>query len=307
MATILEACDGQPLLLILDDLHWADVSSLRVLRLLIESDRPHSLVVLSTWRSQPPPTGALADVAEMLARAHALRIELTGLSADQAADVVERLVVSTNRCRSRRSAAADRWQSLLPGRVRAAGRRAGRSGWAAGRGQSADRGERGADPATRPAADRTRTVLRLASVIGRQFDLAVLAAASGLDEDSVLDALEPAQQAGLVREDGVDRFSFAHALVRDTAYTEVSASRRARLHAQVAQAVSGRPGRRASWRCTGSLPDRGTRTAPGALRSSPPSRPVRCMRTSAPSSFWRRRWPRWTTTPARGRESATTC
>jgi len=94
VAAVLEAADDQPLLLILDDLHWADVSSLRVLRLLIESDRPHSLVVLSTWRSHPPPTGALGDVAEMLARAHAVRIELTGLSADQAADVVERLVES---------------------------------------------------------------------------------------------------------------------------------------------------------------------------------------------------------------------
>ena len=40
VAAVLEACVDQPLLLILDDLHWADISSLRVLRLLIESDRP---------------------------------------------------------------------------------------------------------------------------------------------------------------------------------------------------------------------------------------------------------------------------
>ena len=200
--------------------------------------------MLSTWRSHPPPTGALADVAEMLARAHALRVELTGLSADQAADVVERLVVSRPT-----GAEADALLQRTDGNpfflveyARLA----------------AERGDLGRllaeanpptavnDVLTRRLArlpDRTRTVLRLASVIGRQFDLAVLAAASDLDEDPVLNALEPAQRAGLVREDGVDRFSFAHALVRDTAYTEVSASPRARLHAQVARALAGRAGR----------------------------------------------------------------
>ena len=39
----------------------------------------------------------------------------------------------------------------------------------------------------------------------------------------MLDQLDPALQAGLVREDGVDRFRFAHALVRDTAYAALIA------------------------------------------------------------------------------------
>ena len=270
---------------------------------------PHSLVVLSTWRSHPPPTGALADVAEMLARAHAVRIELTGLSADQAADVVERLVVSRPT-----GAEADALLQRTDGNpfflveyARLA----------------AERGDLGRllaeanpptavhDVLTRRLArlpDATRSVLRLASVIGRQFDLADAGRRLGPRRGlPVLDALEPAQQAGLVREDGIDRFSFAHALVRDTAYTELSASRRARLHARVAQALTGRPGGRASWRCTGSRRAPGTRTGPGAPRSSPPPRPVRCTRTSARSSCWRPPWRRWTTTPAPGRGSATTC
>ena len=50
----------------------------------------------------------------------------------------------------------------------------------------------------------------------------------GADEDDVLDDLDPALAAGLVREYGVDRFRFAHALVRDTAYAGLSRSRRAR-------------------------------------------------------------------------------
>ena len=59
----------------------------------------------------------------------------------------------------------------------------------------------------------------------------------------MLDHLDPALQAGLVREFGVDRFRFAHALVRDTAYAALSQSRRARMHARVAEVLAGQPGR----------------------------------------------------------------
>ena len=58
----------RPTLVVLDDLHWADVATLRVLRLLAESPRTVPLMVLCTWRPSPPPEDALADAAEMLAR-----------------------------------------------------------------------------------------------------------------------------------------------------------------------------------------------------------------------------------------------
>ena len=58
-----------------------------------------------------------------------------------------------------------------------------------------------------------------------------------------MDALEAAGSTGLVREDGIDRFSFAHALVRDAAYAELSASRRSRLHVRLAELLEHQPGR----------------------------------------------------------------
>ena len=79
--------------------------------------------------------------------------------------------------------------------------------------------------------------LRWASVIGRQFQLGVLAAASEVDEDDVLDRLDPALDAGLVREEGVGRYVFGHALVRDAIYGGFSATRRARAHARVAEVL----------------------------------------------------------------------
>ncbi|MGY2703788.1 hypothetical protein [Nocardioides sp. HB32] len=94
-------------------------------------------------------------------------------------------------------------------------------------------------------SDETREVLRSASVIGRIFELGTLAATAGTDEDAVLDALDPALAAGLVDEDGVDRFRFTHALVRDTVLSGLPASRRARVHARAAAAFDGRAGHEA--------------------------------------------------------------
>ena len=231
VATILEACHDQPLLLILDDLHWADVSSLRVLRLLIESDRPHSLVVLSTWRSHPPPTGALADVAEMLARTHALRIELIGLSADQAADVVERLVVS--RPTGAEADALLRRTDGNPFFLVEYARRAAERGDLSGVLAEANPPTAVHDVLNRRLArlpDETRSVLRQASVIGRQFDLAVLLR---LTRSGARRADRLSRPAG---PRGRRRSVQLRAALSATRPTPRSRPPSARLHAQVAQA-----------------------------------------------------------------------
>ena len=86
--------------------------------------------------------------------------------------------------------------------------------------------------------DEARRVLSAAAVIGREFDLVVLAGALDTGQDEALDVLERAMEAGLVAEVGAaDRFTFTHALVQHTLYDELSASRRARLHRRVAEAI----------------------------------------------------------------------
>ncbi|MCB0906877.1 MAG: AAA family ATPase, partial [Nocardioidaceae bacterium] len=88
VATVAEAARTELLVVVLDDLHWADRSTLRVLRLLVTTVSAARLLVLATWRPHPAPTGALADVAETLARHHAARLELTGLGPADVAEVV---------------------------------------------------------------------------------------------------------------------------------------------------------------------------------------------------------------------------
>ena len=237
-AAVVDAAREQLVVVVLDDLHWADPSSLRVLRLLADTAPGAArLLVVGTWRSHPAPEGLLADVGEALARQHALRLELGGLATDAVAQlfsaVSERSLAhaTAEELHDRTDGnpfflveyarlAASRRDERLPERPPTAvaevlGRRIER------------------------LPDDTVATLRLAALIGRRFDVPTLAAASGRDEDTILDLVEPALVAGLVREDGIDRFAFGHALVRDSLRSSVGPSRLARAHAAVARALEG--------------------------------------------------------------------
>lgn len=254
--TLVEESTLRHLLVVLDDLHWADASTLRVLRLLAETAETGRLMVVSTWRPEPPPTGLLAEVAEMLARRHALRIELRGLTSEEAGEILSSVADSAPT--SRQAAALRERTDGNPFFLVEFARLARERGDLALLLEEDDPPAAVQDVLARRLAalpDRTARTLRMACVVGRQFDVATLAGALEVDEEDVLDDLEPALAAGLVREFGVDRFRFSHALVRDTAYATLSHSRRARMHARVAQVLADAPGRESEvarhWRSAG--------------------------------------------------------
>lgn len=239
-----EAATGETLLVLLDDLHWADVSSLRVLGLLLESLHDGRLVLVTTWRDRPSPTGALGAVAEQLSRRYGLRLHLHGLDTAEVSQVV--------RAVAEHAPSEDQADAL---RARTDGnpfflleyaRLATPDGDLAAL-LTEENPPQGVTDVVSRRLDRlppeVRSTLVTAAVVGRFFDLATVAAAAGADEDDVLDCLEVAAAAGLVREDAVGRFRFAHALVRDTVYAGISPTRRARWHARVAAALADRPGR----------------------------------------------------------------
>ena len=241
--SVREAAGTEPLLVVLDDLHWADTATLRVLRLLAETTQDVALLVVTTWRDHPKPTGALADLAETFARQHALRLELRGLDAPAVAGIVNAV---TERRPSSEQVGALRERTdgnpfFLIEYARLAGARTELH-----RLLTEERPPTAVQEVLGRRLDRlpgpTVDALRGAAVVGREFDLSLLAAATGTDEDELLDLVEPAQAAGLVREDGVDRFRFAHALIRETIYAGISPSRRARRHARLASVLAGRQG-----------------------------------------------------------------
>ena len=241
---VAEAASERTIVVLLDDLHWADVASLRVLRLLGETVQQGRLLVVGTWRSHPEPADALLDAVETFARRHAVRLDLRGLSADDASTVVEAVSESTP---SDGEAAALRERTdgnpfFLVEYARLAREGGDLSALLA----EAHPPAAVHDVLTRRLQrlpEECVSALRWAALVGRQFDLATLAAVSRVDEEDLLDHLDPALEAGLVRDDGIDRFLFGHALVRDTIYAAIPAARRARAHARVAEALAGTPGR----------------------------------------------------------------
>lgn len=87
--------------------------------------------------------------------------------------------------------------------------------------------------------EETLELLRLAAVIGRVFDVELLESMLEIDESQLLDQLEAAVAASLLAEsdERVGQFRFAHALINQTLYEGLGATRRARMHQRVGQAL----------------------------------------------------------------------
>jgi hypothetical protein len=84
-----------------------------------------------------------------------------------------------------------------------------------------------------------KEVAQIAACIGRDFDYDLLATVSGMAEDGLSSALEALRRAELIIARGLttEQYSFKHALVRDAAYAGLLKSRRAQLHAAIARAI----------------------------------------------------------------------
>jgi tetratricopeptide (TPR) repeat protein len=82
-------------------------------------------------------------------------------------------------------------------------------------------------------------MLRVAAVVGTEFELAVVGRAGDIAQEALLMAVEEATSARLLLEipGAAARYRFAHAMVRDTLYDQLSAARRLGLHRRVAEAI----------------------------------------------------------------------
>ena len=233
-AALLEAAgEAAPVLLVLDDLHWADDLSLMLLRHLLRAEAPIRLLVLATYRdTEPSRTALLADVVTGLARRpDVARLELGPLAEPDVAAMLARA--------GRRASLAGRVRAATQGNPFFVGE------VIVALGEDGDPGA-ALTPRVRDVVrwrlarlpEGAADVLAAAAVAGAEFDADVLADAANVDLEPALDALEAAERARLLRSAGVlDRFSFAHALVRQTIVDELPAGRRVRLHARIAHAL----------------------------------------------------------------------
>ena len=256
----------QPVVVVLDDLQWADKASLQLLRHVSASDQPMQVLVLGTYRDSELTRShpLLETLAALHRRVGVAHIELTGLDDTGVVSFMEAVAGHTlDDAAVGLARAVHRETDGNPFFVSEVLRHLSETGAvtqdATGRWVARDTSQQLALPSSirvvidarvgRLGRDAER-VLSLASVIGRDFDLDVLARASNSSEDEVLDILDAATAAALVRElaDAPGHYSFAHALIQHTLYEDLGLTRRARAHRRVAEALEdlcgGRPGER---------------------------------------------------------------
>jgi tetratricopeptide (TPR) repeat protein len=242
-----QAAARQPIVLLLDDLHAADVPSLLLLQLLtVELDRTPLLVVgayrnLDLDRDHP----LTSTVADLVRHPTTRQLHLRGLDRPEVAAYVE--AVTGTRPSTGVAAAIHReteGNALFLGEVV-------RLAAAEGRLADADPAywERAIPPGVRATiglrinrlSKECARVLSIASVLGREFGLDVLEELSSLARDELAEVMDEAAVARVVAElpGGTRRWLFAHVLIRDTLYDELPPSHRARLHARAADALAG--------------------------------------------------------------------
>jgi DNA-binding SARP family transcriptional activator len=243
------ASGNRPLVIVLDDLNWADEGSLLLLEFATRELAETHMLLVGTYRDIELSRGhPLVHTLGELSRERVFdRVLLRGLAHEDVARFIRaacgfepdlglvqaihaqtegnpffvgevvRLLREEGALTPEASGTPERWSARIPDGVReAVGRRLERLS---------------------PACSSTLTV---ASALGREFGIDQLRLlVDDLDDDALLEVLDEALSAHLVEElpDTAGRYQFTHALIEATLADELSRTRRARLHARIAESL----------------------------------------------------------------------
>jgi predicted ATPase len=236
--------DRQPMILILEDIHWADEMSARLLAFVGRRLQTWPLLLVVTAREEdladaPTIHGTLAELER---EPHVDPLPLRPLSRDATVGLVRALAGAGRDDAAVLQLSEAVWRTsegsplVVIEAMRAAACAAGVS-----------------HPEGLSVPDRVRDIIRrqldrfgagsrelvaLAAVVGREFEFVLLREASGLEEEAVARGVEELIRRRVLRSVG-ERLDFTHDRVRDVAYREILAPRRPRLHRRVAEAIAG--------------------------------------------------------------------
>ena len=236
---LVAAARDRPMVLVLDDLHWADEPSLLLLKYAASEVGSSGLLILGTYRDVE--LGRHHPLARMLSELGGSRIALHGLTIEHVAGYIEmtsgappprglaeavhrqtdgnpffvgeivRLLTSEGRLTESQR---DSWETEIPQGVReVVGRRLDR------------------------LSPTTNKALKVAAAIGREFDAELAFRVAELPPQELMAAADEAIAERLVADLGDECYSFSHALVRDTLYQELSPAQRSRLHERIGLAL----------------------------------------------------------------------
>ena len=246
-----------PVILVLDDIHWADKPSLLMLRHILRSGAPMRLFVLATYRDTDlDRSHPLSDVlAELRRQAGVDRLDLGGLGPAEVTSFME--AAAGHELEEDGLALAQAVYTETEGNpffVSEVLRHLAESGAIVQRDgrwtSDVTLEEVGIPEGIREVLGRrlsrlsesANNALAIGAVIGAIFDLAIVEAAGGPAGDELFDALDEAARAAVVREvpGTVGRYTFSHALVRAALYEELTTNRRVRMHWRIGEALEKR-------------------------------------------------------------------
>ena len=243
------ASQRQPLVLVLDDLHWADQPSLMLLQFVARELGGARLLIIGTYRDRElSRQHPLAETLGELTRERLFqRVLLRGLPQEDVGRFIElaagvtplsalvtsvytqtegnplfatevvRLLVQEGELSADQVRETDAWTMHIPEGVREViGRHLNR------------------------LSQRCNETLTIGSIIGREFGLDRLSLLiNELSEGLVLEVLEEALAARVVEElpQAINRYQFTHALIQETLAEELSTTRRVRMHARIAEVL----------------------------------------------------------------------
>jgi tetratricopeptide (TPR) repeat protein len=246
VARLLEGIgESAPIVVIIDDLHAADQPSLLLFEFLVRQIRQMHVLLIATCRDGSAASEELGGVLVEMAREPGTeRIELNGFTVAEIADLLE----------------AHTRVPPKPGLPQALHARTGGSPLFVGefvRMLAAEKRLHEASDTAHaslaiPATVRTvirqrlaglseacREVLKIAAAAGHIFSVELLRAAMPTDRSEAAKALEEAVAAGILIEakEATGSYRFAHVVMRDTLYDELSAAARAELHQRLGEAI----------------------------------------------------------------------
>jgi tetratricopeptide (TPR) repeat protein len=243
-----------PVVLLLDDLHWADRQTVQLLRHVVSADAPLRLFVIGTFRESD--VGSGHPLAEALAALHresgVERLAMRGLGDDELLTLLE--TTAGHEMPEAGVALRDALLAETEGNPFFVGEMLRHLAETQAIFQD-DQGQWVASPDLRTSGlpvsisevigrriarlgPETERVLSIGAVIGRDFDLELLAPVAELDEDLLIDLCDAAVTAAVLTEaDVAGRYTFAHALIEHTLYDNLSGSRRARAHRRIAETL----------------------------------------------------------------------
>src|SRR4051794_6342437 len=252
------ASRGRPLLLVLEDGHWADAPTLLLLRHLARSAWGARLLLLATFRDTEAdlPAELSETLADLRRSDDVVRMRLSGLSGAEVSDLVGRAAGGAGGGETEAQDLAttihdltggnaflvcELWRDLVEtGIVEVAAGQVRVTRPLAELGTPESVREVVSERLSR-LSPTTIDLLELAAAAGAEFELELIRRAAGLSEAELLVALEEAVGSGMVEELPSQRLAcrFTHEIVRRALYDRISRLRRAELHFRVAEALEG--------------------------------------------------------------------